>query len=86
MRKQVQSLTQHNCSLIAVLEGGDGSFTPLAASFGMILFAKAADTLYLEMWLCCVLPGLFIIAVTVLSLCRMLSGIFNNIHLKGNMA
>lgn len=49
MRKQVQSLTQDNGSLIAVLEGGDGSFTPLSASFGMILFAKPADKLYLEM-------------------------------------
>lgn len=67
MWKQVQSLTQHNCSLIA-LEGEDGSFTPLTASFGVILFAKPADTLYLEMWLCYVLPSLFIIAVSVLSL------------------
>lgn len=85
MQKQVQSLTQHNCSLIA-LEGEDGSFTPLTASFGVILFAKPADTLYLEMWLCYVLRSLFIIAVSVLSLCRMLSGIFNRVRLKGNIA
>jgi len=66
--KQVQSLTQHNCSLIAVLKRGDASFTPLTASFGMIPFAKPADTLYLEMWLRCVLPSLFIIAVSVVYL------------------
>lgn len=65
---------------------GDGSFPPLTASFGMILFVKPADTLYLEMWLCSVLLSLFIIAVSALALWRMLSGIFNNVHLKENLA
>lgn len=54
MRKQALSLTQYSCSLVAVVEGRDGSFSPLIASFGMILLAKAADTLYLETWLFCV--------------------------------
>lgn len=84
MRKQVQSLTQHNYSLIAVLEGGRWIVCTPPCQFWHDSFCQA-DTLYLEMWLCCVLPSLFIIAVSVLSICRMLSGIFNNIHLKGNM-
>lgn len=65
---------------------GDRSFTPLAASFGKILLVRPADTLYLEMWLCSVLLSLFIIAVSALALWKMLSGIFNNVHLKENMA
>lgn len=86
MWKPVQSLTQHNCSLKAVLEREMDPFTPLTASFGMILFVKPADALYLEVWLCSVLLSLFIIAVSVLALWRMLSGIFNDVHLKENMA
>lgn len=68
------------------IRGGDGSFIPLAASFGMILLVRPDDTLYLEMWLCSVLLSLFIIAVSALALWRMLSGIFNNVHLKETMA